>query len=271
MHLLNNRFVIIDGVNQTFTPHTKLIKEWAQRDDMQFDQLLLIEKSRHKEAHFYYRIFNADGLEVGQCGNGALCVAQFLASTNLSQENPIRLATRTRFITLHLDNNDHVTANLGIPIFTPEKIPFIHNATGPMHTLETPFGHFDCCILSLGNPHCVLQVDDLKSAPVAKLGDYLNDPPHSYFPHGINVEFMKIKNPENIALRVFERGVGETQACGSGACAAVITGRLLNRLKKTVTVHLPGGQLQVHWQGDGNPVLLTGQGETIFQGEIDYP
>lgn len=269
MHLLNNHFIVIDGVNQAFTPNTKLIREWATRRDMGFDQLLLIEKSRHKEAHFYYRIFNANGSEVGQCGNGALCVAQFLASENLSKKKPIRLATRTSFIELQLGNDHQVTANLGIPIFTPEKIPFTSFSQGPIHTLETPFGGFDCCILSLGNPHCVLQVDNLDTAPVAELGDYLNQSPHPYFPQGINVEFMKIINPKRIDLRVYERGVGETQACGSGACAAVIAGRLLNRLKKKVDVHLPGGQLQVNWSGNGKPVLLTGKGETISQGEID--
>lgn len=271
MHLLNNHFMVIDGVNQPFKPQPKLIQEWARRRDGGFDQLLLIEKSQDRKAHFHYRIFNANGSEVGQCGNGAICVAQFLATENLSNENPLLLSTKTSFLELKLGKKHEITANLGIPIFKPEKIPFIGLSLGPMHSIETPFGRFDCCVLSLGNPHCVLQVDSLAAAPVAELGDYLNQSPHLYFPQGINVEFMKIINPKCIDLRVYERGVGETQACGSGACAAVIAGRLLNRLKKEVSVRLPGGQLHINWQGNGTPVLLTGKGETVSQGEIDCP
>ena len=270
MHVLNNEFIVVDGVKQSFTPYTKLIRQWADRvNGIGFDQLLLIEKPRSKQAHFYYRIFNANGNEVAQCGNGALCVAQFLATEKLSLENPIRLETKTSFLELQLGKDHKVTANLGLPIFDPEKIPFISFTTSLIHPLETPFGRFDCCVLSLGNPHCILQVDDLKTAPVEELGDYLNQSPHLHFPQGTNVEFMKIQNPQQIDLRVYERGVGETQACGSGACAAVIAGRLLSRLKNHVEVHLPGGQLHVEWHGGTSPVLLTGKGETVSQGEIE--
>lgn len=270
MHVLNNEFIVVDGVKQAFKPNAKLIRQWAdRRNGIGFDQLLLIEKPHNKQTHFYYRIFNANGNEVAQCGNGALCVAQFLSTQKLFSENPIRLATKTSFIELQLGKDHEVTANLGIPIFEPDKIPFISASEGFIHPLETPFGRFDCCVLSLGNPHCILQANDLESAPVEKLGAYLNQSPHTYFPQGVNVEFITIKNPRRIDLRVYERGVGETQACGSGACAAVIAGRLLNRLKKNVKVHLPGGQLNVYWQGLGSPVLLTGKGETIFQGEIE--
>lgn len=270
MHVLNNQFIVIDGVKQAFKPNAKLIRQWAdQKNGIGFDQLLLIEKSQDKESHFYYRIFNANGNEVAQCGNGALCVAQFLSEEKISLENPIRLTTKTSFIELQLGKNHEVTANLGIPIFAPEKIPFISSSEDIIYPLDTPFGRFDCCVLSLGNPHCILQIDDLKNAPVEELGAYLNQSPHSYFPQGINVEFITIQHPRHIDVRVYERGVGETQACGSGACAAVIAGRLLNRVKKNVKVHLPGGQLNVHWQGIGSPILLTGKGETICQGEIE--
>ncbi|MDQ8039350.1 MAG: diaminopimelate epimerase [Rickettsiella sp.] len=270
MHVLNNEFIVINGVKQAFKPNAKLIRQWADRcSGIGFDQLLLIEKSRSKKSHFYYRIFNANGNEVAQCGNGALCVAQFLSEEKLFLGNPICLATKSSFLELELRKNHEVTANLGCPIFEPEKIPFISPSQDLIYSLNTPFGHFDCCILSLGNPHCIIQADKLEEAPVDELGDYLNQSPHTYFPQGINVEFITIKNPRSIDVRVYERGVGETQACGSGACAAVIAGRLLNRLKKNVKVYLPGGQLNVHWQGMGSPVLLTGKGETIFKGEIE--
>ena len=270
MHVLNNEFIVINGVKQAFTPNARLIRQWADRHSgIGFDQLLLIEKPQDKQAHFYYRIFNANGNEVAQCGNGALCVAQFLSDEKLSPENPIRLATKTSFIELQLGKNHEVIANLGTPIFSPEKIPFISTSEKIIYPLDTPFGRFDCCVLSLGNPHCILQVDDLENTSVKALGAYLNQSPHTYFPQGINVEFITIKNPRHIDVRVYERDVGETQACGSGACAAVIAGRILNRLKKKVKVQLPGGQLNVHWQGLGSPVLLIGKGETIFQGEIE--
>ena len=270
MHVLNNEFIVVDGVKQSFKPNAKLIRQWANRTHgIGFDQLLLVEKPQSQQAHFYYRIFNANGNEVAQCGNGALCVAQFLATEKLSIENPIRLETKTSFLELQLGEGHEVTANLGLPIFAPEKIPFLSFSSSLIYPLETPFGRFDCCVLSLGNPHCILQVDDLNTAPVEELGDYLNQSPHLHFPQGTNVEFMKIQSPKHIDLRVYERGVGETPACGSGACAAVIAGRLLNRLKNPVQVQLPGGQLKVAWRGNACPVFLTGKGETLSQGEID--
>ncbi|MES2998429.1 MAG: diaminopimelate epimerase [Pseudomonadota bacterium] len=269
MHLLSNDFVVIDGIKQSFKPNAKLIRQWADRNKgIGFDQLLLIEKPRNKQAHFHYRIFNANGNEVAQCGNGALCVAQFLLSEKLCTENPIRITSKAGLLELTLEKENEVTANLGAPIFDPEKIPFISSLPGPIYPLETPFGRFDCCVLSLGNPHCVLQVDHLEKAPIEELGAYLNQSPHPHFPQGTNVEFMKIQSPKQIGLRVYERGVGETQACGSGACAAVITGRLLKQLNSEVKVHLPGGTLDVKWQGNTSPVLLTGKGEMGFYGEI---
>jgi diaminopimelate epimerase len=272
MHFLSNDFVVINGIKHVFKPTSKLIRQWAnRRRGIGFDQLLLIEKPRHQQTHFHYRIFNANGNEVAQCGNGALCIAQFLSKEKLSTENPLLITTKNSSLQLQLDKNQTVTANLGIPIFDPKKIPFMSFTQGPIHPIETPFGRFDCCVLSLGNPHCVLQVDNLENAPLEQVGAYLNQAPHSYFPQGINVGFMKILNPKHISLRVYERDVGETQACGSGACAAVITGRLLQRLAHNVKVDLPGGQVNVKWQEILSPVLLTGKGETIFQGEIDSP
>jgi diaminopimelate epimerase len=272
MHLLGNDFVVIDSIQQNFKPNGKLIRLWANRHrGIGFDQLLLIEKSQSKSTHFYYRIFNADGNEVAQCGNGALCVAKFLLDKQLTKKNPIHLMTIHTALELNSKENGKVTANLGLPIFDPEKIPFINRPTSPppIYPIETPFGRFDCCVLSLGNPHCVIQTNTLDEAPLKDLGSYFNHHPYPYFPQGCNVEFMKIRDPKQIDLRIYERGVGETQACGSGACAAVIAGRLLNRLTKKVNVKLPGGLLTVKWEGENSPVFLRGTPVTVFQGETD--
>lgn len=270
MHLLGNDFVVIDTIQQNFKPNSKLIRQLANRHrGIGFDQLLLIEKPRPNSEHFYYRIFNADGNEVAQCGNGALCVAKFLLDKKLSKENPIHLMTMNNLLELNIEENGKVTANLGLPIFDPEKIPFINLSSPPIYPIDTPFGRFDCCVLSLGNPHCVIQVNCLDQAPVEDLGTYLNQHPFPYFPQGSNVEFMKIRDPKQIDLRIYERGVGETQACGSGACAAVIAGRLLNRLAKKVNVNLPGGLLTVRWEGEESPVFLRGTPVKVYDGAID--
>jgi diaminopimelate epimerase len=270
MHLLGNDFVVIDAIQQAFKPNAKLIRQWANRHrGIGFDQLLLIEKPRAKSSDFYYRIFNANGNEVAQCGNGALCVAKFLLEKKISTENPIHIMTMSHRLELKIEENAKVTANLGSPIFDPEKIPFINRSSTPICPIETPFGRFDCCVLSLGNPHCVLQVNCLEKAPVDELGTYLNQHPYPYFPQGSNVEFMKIRDAKQIDLRIYERGVGETKACGSGACAAVIAGRLLNRLAKKVKVNLPGGQLSVRWEGEHAPVFLRGTPVKVFSGLLD--
>ena len=270
MHLLGNDFVVVDALQQHFKPNGKLIRLWANRHrGIGFDQLLLIEKPRPKSKHFYYRIFNSDGNEVAQCGNGALCVAKFLLEKKLCMENPIHLMTMNNPLELNMEASGKVTANLGLPIFNPEKIPFISLSAPPIHPIETPFGRFFCCVLYLGNPHFVIQVNCLDKAPLEDLGTYLNQHPYPYFPQGCNVEFMKIRDPKQIDLRIYERGAGETQACGSGACAAVIAGRLLNRLTKKVNVNLPGGLLTVRWEGENSPVFLRGTPLKIFSGVID--
>lgn len=267
MHLLGNDFVLINGIKQRFNPDTSLINAWSSRHrGIGFDQLLVIEKPQKEKTHFHYRIFNANGNEVTQCGNGALCIPVFLSSEKLLSENPICVSTKTNSLALDLKENNHVTANLGMPIFDPKQIPFIHVSKGPFYTLETSFGNFDACVLSLGNPHCVITVDNLEKAPVDEIGVYLNQ--SAYFPEGTNVEFINIKNPKQIALRVYERGVGKTQACGSGACAAVMAGRLLKQLNSDVTVQFGGGNLKVNWQNEQSPVFLSGKGEIVFKGRI---
>lgn len=271
MHLLGNDFVVINAIKQTFKPSATLIRQWSNRRcGIGFDQLLVIEKPRHSQADFHYRIFNANGNEVAQCGNGALCIAQFLWTEQLFTGTRLRITTNTSSLELQRHKNHAITANLGIPIFDPKKIPMFSLTEGPIHSLKTPLGCFDCCVLSLGNPHCILHVDNLEKAPVEQLGVYLNQSPHLYFPQGINLSFMKIHDSKELSLRVYERDVGETRACGSGACAAVIAGHLLKRLHPKVTVNLPGGQLYVEWSGiQPSPVFLTGKGNTVFQGEIN--
>ena len=263
MHLLGNDFVITETIRQAFTPTPALIKSWADRKTgIGFDQFLLIEKPCQQNTHFHYRIFNADGQEVSQCGNGALCVAQFLLTEQLTTANPIRLTTKNSQLVLQLTKKGQVTATLGIPIIKTNDL------NSPLHHLSTPLGSVDAYILSLGNPHCVLPVQQLDTAPVAYLGQYFNQPPQSLFPTGTNVAFVEITTPQQIKLRVYERGAGETRACGSGACAAVIAGRLMKQLDSQVNVQLPGGTLTVCWPGPNQAVSLTGQGTQVFQGTI---
>lgn len=263
MHALGNDFMVIDGVRQQFQPNPQLIAVWANRHTgIGFDQLLLIEKANNPDADFIYRIFNADGSEVAQCGNGARCIAKFLHDEKLTTKNPIRVETLAGILELKLENDDQVTVDIGTPIFEPEKIPFIAEKPAIKYTLDNT----EICALSVGNPHCVLVVKNVDAAPVQELGSVLTK--HQRFPQQTNVGFMEIVNHHHIRLRVYERGVGETLACGSGACAAVVAGRLLNLLDTKVTVELPGGHLTVTWQGEKSSVFLTGPAVTVFRGYV---
>jgi diaminopimelate epimerase len=254
MHSLGNDFMVIDGVRQYFQLDPELIRRWSnRRTGIGFDQLLIVEARRNnKKADYFYRIFNADGSEVAQCGNGARCLAKFLRDANFTTQNAImRVETLAGILELKLEEDGNVTVNMGRPII--EQYP---------HPIEG----FDAVILSLGNPHCVIQVEDIENAPVKKISESLAK--HPRFPEGVNVGFMQVINRQKIQLRVFERGVGETLACGSGACAAVVAGRILNLLDERVTVTQPGGSAIVTWAGDKSPVNLTGPAEFTFSGEV---
>ncbi len=271
MHLLGNDFMLIDNLNRSFQPETHLITHWAdRRRGVGFDQLLLIESITDPQADFSYRIFNADGHEVGQCGNGSLCVADYLFQNKLNRSaQQIRLMTQKGLIVITREHNQRLSADLGVPVFEKNYIPIHHEQSGPFYSTTTPWGDIQFCALSVGNPHCVIEVSDLAQAPVTELGTYLNDKTHPLFPEGTNVEFVCIQSPQSLSARVFERGAGETEACGSGACAAVIAGCLQEKLAGDVEVNLPGGTLHVRWPGPNESVALSGQGCVVFQGTLN--
>lgn len=268
MHGLGNDFMVIDGITQQIPSLTaEQIQHWSDRRfGVGFDQLLLIEKPHHPKTDFYYRIFNADGGEVGQCGNGARCLARFVKEKNLTTKHDICIETQTTQMNLVLDENQHVMVDLGPPEFDPIKIPFAGNAAGNQ-VIKLKQQDYSVTILSVGNPHAVLLVDNLSEAKVNEIGTAFNE--HPQFPNGVNVSFLQINSKDKVSLRVYERGAGETLACGSGAAAAVVAARLLDLLNETVTVHLPGGKLQVSWIKPSGHVFLTGPAAFVFEGIIE--
>lgn len=276
MHGLGNDFMVIDGINQKFNPRTAPIAAWAQRHTgVGFDQLLLIEAPRQAEADFRYRIFNADGSEVEQCGNGARCFARFVYDKGLTSKKQIVVETSGGVIMPRLNDDGLVTVDMGVPLLAPEQIPFAaideDDARSISHQLVIGNETVSVTCINMGNPHAVIVVEDIEQAPVHRLGAAIEN--HKQFPQRVNVGFMQIVAPRRIRLRVFERGVGETQACGTGACAAVVAGISLGLLgdDEPVKVNLPGGQLLISWQQQPDAhVWMTGPTQSVFDGEIDY-
>lgn len=276
MHGLGNDFMVIDGINQKFNPSTAPIAAWAQRHTgVGFDQLLLIEAPRQAEADFRYRIFNADGSEVEQCGNGARCFARFVYDKGLTSKKQIVVETAGGVIAPRLTDDGLVTVDMGVPLLAPEQIPFTaideDDARSISHQLVIGNETVSVTCINMGNPHAVIVVKDIEQAPVHRLGAAIEN--HKQFPQRVNVGFMQIVAPRRIRLRVFERGVGETQACGTGACAAVVAGISLGLLgdDEPVEVNLTGGQLLISWQQQPDAhVWMTGPTQSVFDGEIDY-
>ncbi len=267
MHGLGNDFVVIDAVTQAVTMTNELARRLADRHrGIGCDQILLVEPPHHPEMDFKYRIFNADGSEVAQCGNGARCFAKFVHDRRLTGKNLLNVETYAGTLQLKIDKQQSYTATLGIPNFEPAQIPLVAEQAALTYAIEIDGKTFDIAALSLGNPHAVLQVTDIKAAPVEKLGSLLEC--HSRFPEQVNVGFMALLSRHEINLRVYERGAGETQACGSGACAAAIAGITQNLLESPVKVNLPGGSLHITWQGENQPVSVTGPATTVYQGRI---
>jgi len=267
MHGLGNDFVVINGITQTINLTSKQIQLIANRHfGVGCDQLLLVEKSTHKEADFSYRIFNADGGEVEQCGNGARCFAIFVRDEGLTDKTEIPVITKTGLITLKIEGNNQVTVDMGVPERQVDKIPFVAETQSSVYSLNIAEKAIKLSAISMGNPHAVIVVDDIKTAPVEALGKAIQEDAH--FPNSVNVGFMQIIDRNTLKLRVYERGVGETQACGTGACAAVVAGNIQNLLDDTVKVQLLGGNLSIHWQGEQNPVMMTGATATVFKGTI---
>ena len=269
MHGLGNDFVVIDAVTQEVSLSPEIVRHLSDRHfGIGCDQLLVVEPPQRPDVDFHYRIFNADGGEVGQCGNGARCLARFVREQKLTTKTRIRVETTTGILELAVLSDDLYQVALGVPRFAPEDIPFVAPARAPRYQLDIDGQNHGFSALSLGNPHAVLEVAAVARAPVAELGAKIGA--HPCFPEGVNVGFMAVRNRHTIDLRVFERGAGETLACGSGACAAAVAGIQTDLLDSPVRVHLPGGTLTINWAGEGQPVLLTGPAVTVYQGRIRY-
>lgn len=270
MHGIGNDFVVIDAITQKVSLDSTQIRQIADRHfGVGCDQLLLVEKPSGKfpEVDFRYRIFNADGGEVEQCGNGARCFVKFVHEKRLTDKHIIQVETARGVITLNLQADGQVTVNMGAPHFEPAQIPFAANQMADTYQLDLEHDVITVCALSMGNPHAVQIVPDVDTAPVENLGPRIES--HPCFPHRVNAGFMQIVDPQHIRLRVYERGSGETLACGSGACAAVVSGIRLGKLQSPVRVSMRGGELNIVWEGANTPVWMTGPAETVFEGEID--
>ncbi|VFS54722.1 Diaminopimelate epimerase [Leminorella grimontii] len=267
MHGLGNDFMVVDAVTQNVYFSPELIRRLADRHyGVGFDQLLVVEAPYDPDLDFHYRIFNADGSEVAQCGNGARCFARFVRLKGLTNKREIRVSTQNGRMTLTVGEDDLVTVNMGIPNFEPGEIPFRAAKMEKTYILRADERTVLCGAVSMGNPHCVLQVDDVTTADVETLGPLLEN--HERFPERANVGFMQVLHRGSIRLRVYERGAGETQACGSGACAAVAVGIIQGVLDNKVNVALPGGELQISWKGPGNPLFMVGPATHVYDGFI---
>lgn len=268
MHGLGNDFMVIDNVTQNVFFSKEKIQQLADRNfGIGFDQLLMVEPPYDPDQDFHYRIFNADGSEVSQCGNGARCFARFVKLKGLINRNKIVVSTKAGKMILYLEKDGQVTVNMGVPNFTPSEIPLKANKEEKTYLVRADDSTYFCGAVSMGNPHCVLEVDNVDTAEVESIGPTLER--HERFPEGVNVGFMQVVNAEHIRLRVFERGAGETLACGSGACAAVAIGQIQGKLSKDVRVDLPGGSLRIRWQGAGSPLKMTGPAEHVYDGTIN--
>lgn len=268
MHGLGNDFVVIDGITQEVSLSAPQIRAIADRHfGVGCDQLLLVELPGGSGADFRYRIFNADGGEVEQCGNGARCFARFVRDQGLTRSDDIRVETAVGLIRLTIEADGQVAVDMGAPRLEPAEIPFIAESRAPSYRIDVADMPLQIGAVSMGNPHAVLTVKKVDDAPVASLGPLLEG--HDRFPRRCNAGFMEVVNRNHIRLRVYERGVGETLACGTGACAAVVSGRLQNRLDERVRVDLPGGSLLIHWAGEHRPVVMTGPATRVFEGWLE--
>ena len=267
MHGLGNDFVVLDLITQSVRLDAPLIRFLADRHrGIGCDQVLGVEPPTAPDMDFLYRIYNQDGSEAQQCGNGARCVAKFIRDRRLSAKRRLRVETLGGPISMSCGKGNVVTVSMGIPRLSPQEIPFTAARQATVYTLEACGQPVEISAVSMGNPHAVLVVDDVETAPVATLGPVLEQ--HPDFPERTNVGFMQVLDRGEVRLRVFERGAGETMACGSGACAAVVAGRIRGLLDERVRVHLPGGFLQIEWRGEGDPLMMTGPATTVFEGQI---
>lgn len=267
MHGLGNDFVVLDAVSRQVPLTPELCRRLADRRfGIGCDQVLMVERPRSPATDFYYRIFNADGSEVEQCGNGARCFARFVTDRGLTRKREISVGTAAGDIGLYLEDDGLVRVNMGAPEFEPERIPFVAAVAAERYALEVKGRTLEIGAVAMGNPHAVLLVEDLAAAPVRELGPLVES--HPRFPQRANAGFMQILDSGTIRLRVYERGVGETPACGTGACAAVAVGRRWGLLGERVRVKLPGGELVVEWPDRSGAIRMTGPAVSVFEGEI---
>lgn len=267
MHGLGNDFIVIDAINQSVSLDPATIRRWADRHfGIGFDQLLVVEKPG-ESGDFRYRIFNADGGEVEQCGNGARCFARFVRDHDLTRKNTIRVETACGIIMPTVEENGEVSVDMGIPRFDPARIPFITQERALTYPLNVNDREIEISAVSMGNPHAVQIVPDIDLAPVTSEGPAIES--HPLFPEKVNAGYMQIVDRTHIRLRVFERGTGETLACGTGACAAVVSGIARGLLDSEVQVTMRGGNLRIRWEGEDQPVWMTGPAVSVFEGTID--
>jgi diaminopimelate epimerase len=268
MQALGNDFVVLDGVRRNLHLTPDQLRHLADRHfGVGCDQVLVVEPASGAGVDFRYRIFNADGGEVEQCGNGARCFVRFLREEGLWQERAVVVETCNGVMTLSEHDDGSVTVDMGVPRLAPQDVPFVAESPAALYDLDIGSRSVKILALSMGNPHAVQRVDDVDRAPVAEDGPLIER--HRRFPRRANAGFMQVLDRQHIRVRVFERGVGETLACGSGACAAVVAGRMWGVLDDEVEVELRGGRLKVRWEGEGRPVLMTGPATTVFKGYIE--
>ncbi|WP_153146635.1 diaminopimelate epimerase [Dechloromonas sp. H13] len=268
MHGLGNDFVVLDGVRQVVSLTPEQLRYLADRHfGVGCDQILLVEAPSQSGVDFRYRIFNADGSEVEQCGNGARCFVRFVHEAGLTDKREIRVETLKGIIEPRLEANGNVTVDMGEPRFLPAEIPFLHDDDVVIYNLDVADETLEISVVSMGNPHAVQVVDSVDAAPVGEHGPLIER--HDRFPQRVNAGFMQVLDKHAIKLRVYERGSGETLACGTGACAAVVTGIRRGLLESPVRVTTRGGDLNIAWGGPGRPVLMSGPAVTVFTGEIE--
>jgi diaminopimelate epimerase len=272
MHGIGNDFIVLDHTKSPFQLSKEAIQSLSHRQlGIGFDQLLVVENTALEDVDFKYRIFNQDGGEVEQCGNGARCFYRFVKDKHLTDKLSIRVETKSGVIELTEDSEQMIEVNMGEPIFNPKLIPFLSDTEKNEYPISIDLPHqketITMAVLSIGNPHAVITVKDTHQAHVETLGPYLES--HNLFPKRVNVGFMEIVTPHHIRLRVFERGVGETLACGTGACAAAVSGIKSHLLSSPVKVDMQGGSLSIDWKGSGHPVMMKGPAVTLYEGEIE--
>ena len=267
MHGLGNDFMVLDLVTQHAHVQPKHVRQWGDRHTgVGFDQLLIVEPPSRPDVDFRYRIFNADGSEVEQCGNGARCFARFVLDKRLTAKKRIRVETKNSVIELNVRSDGQITVDMGAPRLLPAEIPFVAPEAAIAYEVEVGGQTVELAAVSMGNPHGVLRVDNVDTAPVHALGAQLEI--HPRFPQKANIGFLQIVDAHHARLRVWERGCGETQACGTGACAAAVAGIRQGWLSSPVQISLPGGSLSIEWAGPGQPVLMTGPALRVFEGQV---